>query len=57
MFLTDTQRIEFEKTARPMIKWLNDNCHPHVEVNITPTSARLFEGSFSTGDIFDYVKD
>jgi hypothetical protein len=57
MFLTDIQRIEFEKTARPMIKWLNDNCHPHVAVTITPVDARLFEGSFSTGDIFDYVKD
>ena len=47
---------EFEALARPMIKWLNDNWHPHVTVIITPTSAELLSGECSTGKIMDYVR-
>ena len=55
--LTAEQRKEFEAVARQMIKWLNDNCHPHVTVHIDTTSAELFEGVCSTGLIMDYVTD
>lgn len=54
---TKEQTAEFEKVARPMIKFLNDNCHPHVSVIVTPTNAELLEGVCSTGEILDYVKD
>jgi len=47
----------FEEAARPLIKWLNENYHPHVTVIVTPTSAELLEGLQSTGQIMDYVKD
>ena len=47
----------FEEAARPLIKWLCDNHHPHVTVIVTPTSAELLEGIRSTGEIMDYVKD
>ena len=47
----------FEEVVRPVIKWLNENHHPHVTVIITPTDAQLFEGIQSTGQIMDYVKD
>lgn len=47
----------FEEVVRPVIKWLNDNYHPHVTVIITPTNAELVEGIQSTGRIMDYVKD
>lgn len=57
MILTEEQRKEFEEIARPILRFLNDNCHPHVNVLITPTSAELTEGVFSTGQILDYVKD
>ena len=57
MIINDTQQKEFEILARPLLRWLNDNCHPHVTIIITPTSAKLFEGSYSTGEIMDYVKD
>lgn len=49
--------IDFTDVVRPVIKWLNDNCHPHVTVIITPTNAELTEGLQSTGRIMDYVKD
>ena len=48
---------EFEELARPMIKWLCDNYHPHVIVVITPTSAELNEGVLCIGTINDYLKD
>lgn len=57
MTISETQRAEFEALSRPLIKWLNENCHPHVSVSITPTGAELHEGVFSTGQIMDYVKD
>ena len=54
--LNEKQRKEFEEVTRPVIKFLNDNCHPHVTVIISPTHAELTEGvcSFPTED---YIKD
>ena len=55
--LTEQQRKEFEALARPLIKFLCENCHPHVTAIITPTNAELLEGVCSTGEIMDYVRD
>ena len=57
MIFTKEQQEEFEKVTRPVIKFMNDNCHPHVSVIVTPTNAELLEGVCSTGEILDYVKD
>ena len=56
MILNKKQQKEFEKVVRPLIKWLNDNCHPHVVVVTNCTRAELSEGvnSFRTED---YWKD
>ena len=56
MFLTPEQRSEFEEVARPLIKWLNENCHPHVTVIATPTRVELSEGVVSI-PITDYIRD
>jgi len=48
---------KFEELARPMIKYLCENYHPHVTVIITPTSAELLEGLKSVGRIEDYIRD
>ena len=55
--MTPEQRAEFESLARPLIKWLNDHCHPHHTIIITHTNAELLEGSVSTGEITDYLRD
>ena len=47
----------FEELARPMIKYLCENYHPHVTVIITPTSAELLEGLKTIGRIEDYIRD
>lgn len=41
---------EFELLARPLIKYLAENHHPHVAILIDNTHAELLEGqmSFST---------
>ena len=57
MIFTKQQQEQFEAVTRPVIKFLNDNCHPHVSVVVTPTNAELLEGVCSTGEILDYLKD
>ena len=47
---------ELEELARPIMKYLNDNYHPHHEVVITPTRVDLFEGVMASVT-YDYVKD
>jgi len=56
MTLTEQQRRDFEAVTRPVIKWLNDNCHPHVSAVIEPPRAELSEGvcAYPTTD---YVRD
>lgn len=49
-------REEFEELARPLIKFLNDNYHPHAAVLITPNMAEILSGElvFNTDE---YIKD
>lgn len=48
---------EFEFLSRLMIRFLCENHHPHTTIIISPTNAELLEGSRSTGEIQDYIKD
>lgn len=50
-------RASFTEAARPLMKWLNENVHPHHQAVVTGTCAELTEGCISTGQILDYVKD
>lgn len=54
---TDARRASFDAAARPLIKWLCENCHPHTTIVVTPTNAELLEGVVSTGKVLDYVRD
>jgi hypothetical protein len=55
--MTPEQQNSFKQAAMPLIKWLCENVHPHHTVIVTPTNAELLEGSCSTGDVFDFVRD
>lgn len=44
MILSEDKRKEFDELAKQMIKFLNDNCYPHVSVIVDCTSAELLEG-------------
>lgn len=54
--MTKEQIEEFEKTAKPMVKWLNENMHPHVMVVITPVGAELLEAKVFI-PVEEYIKD
>lgn len=44
MILTDEQRNELLEAAKPLMKFLCENCHPHTQVFVTGTGAELTEG-------------
>ena len=44
MKLTTTQQAELLEAAKPLIRWMNQNCHPHCEVRIDQCNVELLEG-------------
>lgn len=44
MILTKQQVEEFEVASKPLIKWLNENCHPHVTAVVANNRSELSEG-------------
>ncbi len=46
----------FEEASKPLIKWMNENGHPHMYVIVDPTGAELVEGlgNFRTDE---FLKD
>ena len=54
--LNDDQKDEFEALSRPLIKWINDNMHPHAHITITSNHVELAEGVVGL-TIDDYILD
>ncbi len=54
--ITPEQSKEFEKLARPLIKFLNDNTNPHTKIIIDTDSAEIVYGkcAFNT---YEYIND
>lgn len=42
--LSKEQIAEFEKLAKPLIKYLNDNCDPHCQIIVECDSAQILSG-------------
>lgn len=51
----DKKHKEFTELCRPLIKWLNENHHPHTQIIITPTTCELMEWMISW-EVLDYIK-
>jgi hypothetical protein len=51
------KNLELKKAAIPLLKYLNENYHPHVTAIVTPTSIELLEGIKSISHIYDFIKD
>lgn len=49
-------KCEFESLARLLIKWINDNGHPHQTIIIDATSAVLYSGEKSI-HTEEFIKD
>ena len=56
MILTPEQREEMLNAAKPLIKWLNENCHPHCKVIVEPVNIELVEGIAAHGTE-EFLKD
>ena len=56
MILSKEQRKEFHEAAKPLLKFMNDNCHPHCRVIVDSTQAELVEGVASVIDE-SFLKD
>ena len=43
MIIKEEQRVAMLEAAKPLIKWMNENCHPHCEAIVDSTGVRLVE--------------
>jgi hypothetical protein len=48
---------DFKENARPLLKYLAENHHPHTTAIITSTSIELVEGIKAENKIYDYIQD
>lgn len=44
MILTKEQIAQLEEAAKPLMKFLAENCHPHVKVIVESNNAEVLEG-------------
>lgn len=42
--ITEEQRTELHEAAKPLLKFINENCHPHVKVILTPITVEILSG-------------
>jgi hypothetical protein len=52
----EIQNDELLKAAKPLLKMLNDGCHPHCKVIVTQTTVELVQGVTGTGTK-EFLKD
>lgn len=53
---TPKQEGEMLEAAKPLMKWLADNTHPHMKVIVGPAHIELVEGLL-TGSTLEFVDD
>jgi hypothetical protein len=56
MVLKEEKIEELKLAAEPLVKWLNENCHPHVVVIVDSGGAELLEGVAKV-KIEQFIKD
>lgn len=56
MILSKEQIKAMKEAATPLVKFLNDNCHPHTKVIVEPDGAEILESSASVL-ITEFIKD
>lgn len=56
MIITKEKLEELEMAAKPLMKWLADNCHPHCAVIVESDRAELVEG-VAMVKCDDFIKD
>lgn len=56
MIISKEQQEELKEAAKPLVKFLCDNFHPHVMVVVEPHNIELLEGVSST-PVEEFIKD
>lgn len=56
MILTKEQVDELREAAKPLVKFLNDNCNPHCKVIVEADRAEIVCGSAMV-KIEEFIKD
>ena len=54
--ITDEQREQMLTAAKPLIQWMNDNCHPHCTAHVDQNTILLTEG-IATNQTNEFLKD
>lgn len=54
--MSKEKQESFEAAAKPLIKWLAENVHPHHTVIVTSTHAELLEGEIVV-ETEEFLKD
>lgn len=54
-FISEEQSMDFRKACEPLVKFLNDNYHPHVVAIVETNRAELHEGLISV-KIEEFIK-
>lgn len=56
MILSEEKRQEMAEAAKPLVKFLCENFHPHVYVIVEPSRVELIEG-IATATIAEFIRD
>ena len=53
-----TKELEaLSEAAKPLIKYLNENHHPHTKIIVEPTGVEVLESTMANPKIHDFLKD
>lgn len=56
MTITKEQQDQMLEAAKPLIKWMNENCHPHCTAHVDQNTIELTEG-VATHRTDEYLRD
>lgn len=56
MTLTKEQQQTMLDAAKPLIQWMNENCHPHCTAHVDCTTVELVEG-IATNRTKEFLRD
>ena len=56
MTLTQEQQQAMLEAAKPLIKWMNENCHPHCTAHVDQNNIELTEG-IATNRTDEFLRD
>ena len=56
MIITEEQQAEMLEAAKPLMKWMSDNCHPMCVAHVEIDTVTLAEDIARTSTM-DFIKD